>query len=103
VTTPVPVAVDIPVDPSGTQLYVTKSTTATSAAVGDFVQYTLGIQNVSDSIAVTNVTVTDMLPLGMRYQNGSARLNGNKIADPVISSDGRNLQFALVHWLPLPA
>jgi uncharacterized repeat protein (TIGR01451 family) len=72
VSTPAAVAIDIPVDPSGTQLYVTKSTTTTTAAVGDFVQYALGIQNVSDSIAVTNVTVTDMLPLGMRYQNGSA-------------------------------
>ncbi len=95
VSTPVAVAVDIPVDPSGTQLYVTKSTAATTAAVGDFVQYTLGIQNPSDSIAVINVMVTDMLPLGLRYQQGSARLNGNRIADPVISSDGRNLQFSM--------
>ncbi len=95
VTTPAAVAIDVPVDPSGTQLYVTKSTTTTTAAAGDFVQYTLGIENVSDSIAVTNVTITDMLPQGLRYQPGSARMNGNRIADPVISSDGRNLQFAI--------
>jgi len=95
VTTPAAVAVDVPLDPSGTQLFLTKSTTTTIAAHGDFVQYVLGVQNVSSSAAVNDVTVTDSLPVGLRYQPGSVRLNGNKISDPIISGAGRTLQFAL--------
>ncbi|MGE3530483.1 MAG: OmpA family protein [Steroidobacteraceae bacterium] len=100
VTTPAAVAIDLPLDPSGTQLYLSKTTTTTLAAPGDFVQYLLGIQNVSSSVPVSNVTVTDTLPVGMRYQAGSARLANQKFADPVISSDGRTLQFVIGNLQP---
>ncbi len=95
VSTPVAVAIDLPLDPSGTQLYLTKSSATTTAAQGDFVQYSIGVQNVSNSIPVTNVLVTDVLPQGLRYQPGSARLESRVIADPSISSDGRTLQFGI--------
>ena len=102
VTSPAAVAIDLPLDPSGTQLYLAKSTTTTTAAQGDFVQYTLAVQNVSTSVQVSNVIVTDTLPQGLRYQSGSARLAGQVIADPLISSDGRTLQFS-VGTLPAKA
>ena len=102
VTSPAAVAIDLPLDPSGTQLYLTKSTTTTTAAQGDFVQYTLAVQNVSTSVQVSNVIVTDTLPQGLRYQSGSARLAGQVITDPLISSDGRTLQFS-VGTLPAKA
>ncbi|MGE0188015.1 MAG: OmpA family protein [Steroidobacteraceae bacterium] len=95
VTTPAAVAIDLPLDSSGTQLFLTKSTTTTTAAQGDFVQYQLSIQNASNSIQVSNVEVTDVLPHGLRYQSGSARLDGAVVADPAISSDGRTLRFAI--------
>jgi uncharacterized repeat protein (TIGR01451 family) len=95
VSTPAAVAIDLPLDPSGTQLFVTKSTTTVTAAQGDFVQYQVGIQNASNSIPVSDVQVTDVLPQGLRYQAGSARLDGNVVADPAISSDGRTLNFAI--------
>lgn len=95
VNSPAAVAIDVPLDPSGTQLFLTKSTTTTTAAPGDFVQYSLTTQNVSNSTQVSNVVLTDTLPFGVRYQKGSARLNSQVLADPSISADGRTLQFAI--------
>lgn len=93
VNSPAAVAIDLPVDPSGTQLFVSKSTTTTTAAPGDFVQYIINVQNTSKSMPVTNVMVTDVLPHGMRYQKGSAKLGGQALGDPAISSNGEQLQF----------
>lgn len=86
------VAIDVPVDPAPTQLFMQKSTPTTVAAVGDFVQYTLTVENTSKA-AVSDVRVVDHLPRGARYRAGSARANGTVIADPAISADGRTLTF----------
>jgi uncharacterized repeat protein (TIGR01451 family) len=93
VSTPAAVAIDLPVDSSGTQLFVSKSTTTTTASVGDFVQYSINVQNTSNSLPVSNVQVTDVLPNGLRYQKGSAKLAGQTLADPVIGANGQQLQF----------
>ncbi len=92
---PVAVAVDVPVDPTSTQLFLTKSTITVIASPGDFVQYTLRIDNLDKTAVVPDVEVSDQLPRGMRYRAGSARLAGVKIADPVISADGLSLRFKL--------
>jgi uncharacterized repeat protein (TIGR01451 family) len=89
------VAIDLPVDPSGTQLFLSKSTTTTIAVPGDFVQYTLTLQNASNTMPVSTVIVTDVLPQGLRYQPGSTKLGTQKLADPTISKDGRTLSFAI--------
>ena len=60
-----------------------------------FVQYTVTVENLSAVAVVPDVSVSDVLPRGLRYRAGSARLAGAKIADPVISSDGLNLAFKL--------
>lgn len=84
--------IDIPVDPTSADLIIQKTVSQTQASAGDFLQYRLSVQN--RSLDATNSTlVTDVLPIGMRYQAGSLRVNGVKIADPAIAADGRTLKF----------
>jgi uncharacterized repeat protein (TIGR01451 family) len=91
--TPPAVAVDVPLDPAATQLFLQKSTTTTVAAIGDFVQYQLTVENTSTNVALPSVRTIDELPLGARYRPGSTRVNGAVVADPEISADGRVLTF----------
>lgn len=85
--------IDIPMDPTTNGLWVRKLANVEIAAVGDFIQYTVSIQN-SSTLAAEGVTLNDRLPLGFRYRAGSARLDGQPTSDPVIFSDGRSLAFA---------
>ena len=91
--TPPAVAVDVPLDAAATQLFMQKSTTTTVAAVGDFVQYQLVVENTSTNAAVASVRVVDQLPLGARYHTGSTRIGVDVAIDPEISADGRTLTF----------
>ncbi|MDQ8036921.1 MAG: OmpA family protein [Pedobacter sp.] len=84
--------IDIPVDPSSSDIFIQKTASNSEASAGDFLQYRLSVQNRSLT-ALGNTTVTDVLPRGMRYQAGSLHVNGVKIADPKIASDGRTLTF----------
>jgi uncharacterized repeat protein (TIGR01451 family) len=91
--TPPAVAVDIPLDAASTQLFVQKTTTTTVAAIGDFVQYQLTVENTATNAAVAGVQTVDQLPLGARYRPGSARIGTAVAPDPQISADGRTLTF----------
>ena len=90
---PAVAAIDVPVDPTGTQLFVQKSTTATAVAVGDFAQYTISVQNAAGNGPFRSVTVTDTLPQGLRLRSGSVRINNVTAPDPGISADGHQLKF----------
>ena len=70
-----------------------KTTTTTVAAVGDFVQYQLTVENTSTNAAVASVRIVDQLPLGARYHAGSTRSGAAIAPDPEISADGRTLTF----------
>ena len=79
------VILDYPLDPvagGGNGLFVQKTASRTTAEIGDFIDYTVRIKNVSGA-ALTPVTVTDLLPLSFVYQRGSARLEGAAFSDPV--------------------
>lgn len=95
---PAPVRIDIPADRPGGVLIVRKTASSPTAAPGDPVRYHIAIQNGEASRATGAITVTDILPLEMRLKSGSVRYNGSKI-QPVASTDGRTLAFALP---PLP-
>jgi uncharacterized repeat protein (TIGR01451 family) len=71
----------IPLDPQAGQLVVTKTGNKTVAEVGDAVQYTIGIRNIT-GFAVPGVTLVDRLPAGFRYIAGTARLAGVSVPDP---------------------
>jgi uncharacterized repeat protein (TIGR01451 family) len=87
--------IDVPLDPSAGSLQIVKVAGKSLVAIGDFVPYTLTIRNTNTGGPVANVRISDRLPQGFRYRKGSARLNGKKIADPNISSDGRTLVFSV--------
>ena len=86
--------IDIPVDPSANSFFLTKDVNKTVAAVGDLLQYRLTLNNSSGAVA-TAPQVIDTLPVGLRYRSDSTTINGNKVANPVISADGRTLTFTL--------
>lgn len=86
---------DIPVDQQLSTLVLNKSASKETAGIGDFVQYTLVLQNTDTSSPTTAITLTDTLPAGFRYQQGSARIDNSVAGNPQISSNGRELQFAL--------
>lgn len=90
VTVSGPLNLDIPLDPNS-ELIVRKQASETQAAVGDFVGYTLSLENAASVSAP--VRLQDTLPEGFRYVAGSARLNDGPADDPVISPDGRTLTF----------
>jgi uncharacterized repeat protein (TIGR01451 family) len=87
--------IDIPVDATGSRLYLTKTAVKPMAAIGDFVPYQLLAENTDPLSPVLNVVINDRLPAGFRYRRGSARVNSAAAADPSISADGRTLSFSL--------
>ena len=90
---PAVAAIDVPVDPTGTQLYLMKSTNTTQAALGDLVQYTLTVQNAAGSGPFRSVAVTDLLPQGLRLRKGSVRIDNLPAPDPATGADGHTLTF----------
>ncbi|MCW8830398.1 MAG: OmpA family protein, partial [Gammaproteobacteria bacterium] len=88
-----PLNVDIPVDPGTSYLVLNKSASKARASVGDFVQYTLVLDNIDTVLTSDNIVVTDVLPKGFRYQASSVRVDGVAATEPVIASNGRDLMF----------
>lgn len=93
VTAPAGTAVDVPLDAAGTELVLRKTAGSAQAAVGDVVEYRLTLQNASPHGALRAIRISDILPRGMSYRRGSTRRDGANVADPVISSDSRTLQY----------
>ncbi len=81
---------DVPVDPA-TDLVVTKTADVDRASIGDFIRYSISIEN--RAATGVNARIADQLPQGLRYQHGSARLDGVPIADASIAADGKSLSF----------
>lgn len=86
--------IDIPVDPVIAGLFMQKKTAHETVAIGDFIAYEIVLENTTILIA-NDVVVTDRLPWGFRYQNGSVRVDGQPGLEPLISADGRTLSFSL--------
>ena len=86
-------AVDIPVDPQASALFLQKRTLTTVAAPGDFVRYELTLENSSVAGTATDITIQDQLPTGVRFVKGSASIDGIDAPDPIINSDASVLQF----------
>ena len=84
------VSFDVPLDPI-VDIVVTKESSVTIGAIGDFVRYTVTVANNAPN--ATRVDIRDTLPRGFRYQAGTARVDGAAIAEPTIASDGRTLVF----------
>lgn len=95
-----PLHVDIPLDILTSYLVIDKKASKDTAAIGDFVQYTLTLNNTATNAAANNIVISDTLPIGLRYQSASVRYDGVSGAEPQISSDGRTLTFTIATLLP---
>ncbi|MFC3713940.1 hypothetical protein ACFOMD_15305 [Sphingoaurantiacus capsulatus] len=95
VFTPAPIKIDLPVDPLRGQLVLVKNASTGMASVGDFIRYEVTLTNRNRIVAQTGAFITDTLPEGLRYRAGSLNVNGEKVADPQISNDGRTLTVQL--------
>ena len=56
-------------------LFIEKVASHQTVEIGEFLDYTLRVRNVSSN-ALTTITVTDLLPAGFAYVRGTARFNG---------------------------
>ncbi|MSN24897.1 MAG: OmpA family protein [Geobacter sp.] len=92
--------IDIPLDPSSSLLWMTKSAGREVVAPGDFVSYDLTLSNTSKIVNAANVRIVDMLPAGFRLKEGSVQLNGVSGSDPALSTDGQILTFAVGNLAP---
>ncbi len=88
------VRMDIPIDVVSGTLWLKKTASKDTVAIGDFLYYTLTLEN-TDSSPSTGIVVSDRLPTGFRYQAGSTRIDSVKSADPLVSADGRTLSFSI--------
>jgi uncharacterized repeat protein (TIGR01451 family) len=77
-----------------------KTADRSTASPGDAVVYRIGIRHEGDAPDFAAVEVRDVLPPGFRYVDGSARLDGLPVADPVVGPEGRSLRFAVGPLLP---
>ena len=76
-------AIDVPLDPVGRELplLAEKSVAIESVEPGESVVYRVALSNRGD-VSLEGTTVIDTPPYGFRYVRGSARLDGEPIADP---------------------
>lgn len=67
---------------------------------GESARFDLTVANSSQS-GITGVRLLEMLPAGFILKKGTVMLNGSSFADPVISTDGKILTFAIGDLTPL--
>jgi uncharacterized repeat protein (TIGR01451 family) len=84
----------IPVDPflSRAELVTLKTTPKRSVTTGDVVPYEITVRN-NEGAARSDVTVVDILPPGMKYVAGSARVDGAPV-EPQLETSGRRLSWS---------
>ncbi|MGI9235724.1 MAG: OmpA family protein [Woeseiaceae bacterium] len=89
------VAIDIPLDPLSSALFLQKRTLTTAASPGDFVRYELLLENASSTGVANSIRIVDRLPRGLRFVPGSVKIDGAEAPDPVISPDHSALEFSI--------
>ncbi len=85
-----PLNFDIPLD-ARTDFVLIKKTDIRFADIGDFIPYTVTVENQGQ--AGSTVVVVDTLPRGFKYVPGTATLNRQTIPDPDITRQGRQMTF----------
>jgi uncharacterized repeat protein (TIGR01451 family) len=92
-----PVELDIPMDPpaaNASSLFIKKERSRANAELGEFVDYTVTVKNVSiNNLDINNVVVTDTLPKGFSYVAGTARIG--KVAQEPMGGIGPVLRFTI--------
>ncbi|MDP7357908.1 MAG: hypothetical protein QF828_05715, partial [Pseudomonadales bacterium] len=83
---------DIGADPLDNSLLLSKQSDYNEAGIGDSLKFTINLVN--NEVDASDVTLVDQLPAGLRYMEGSARLNNEKV-DFDLSRDGRTLTLPI--------
>ena len=83
---------DIPLDPAS-ELSLTKVADRSFADVGDYINYTISIQN--QGLSPVPVNLFDSLPRGFSYLEGTSFQNDLGISDPRVADNGTDLTFNL--------
>ena len=91
--------VDIPLDPATQQSFLVKTASVASIGVGEFLSYNLRLRNPGLAAAPLGLNLVDVLPIGFRYQSGSARLQAAPPPSLVVRSEQSMLAqvIALAH------
>ena len=93
------VMIDVPVDAGPVNgLFVQKTASKSIAEIGDFLNYSVKVSN-NTGILIKSAVVHDRLPVGFAYIPGSARLDGQSIADPA-GGAGPTLDFGIGNIAP---
>ena len=72
-------------------VWIEKQVNKTEASVGELLQYTLLVHNDED-FNIRNFLITDALPLGLKYEKGTATYENKKV-EAKLSDDGRKIRF----------
>lgn len=89
-----PVSIDVPLDAQKSGVItLDKAVASETVEVGESVQYTLTINNLSSQL-VSDLIVEDQPAFGFHYLSGSTLVNGNRAADPKIIGS-RQLRFSV--------
>ena len=81
--------VDIPLDPQSDRILLDKSSTQTTAGIGDFVPFEINMTNIEYD--VTDIKLVDTLPMGLSYVEGSLRVNKIAYNDVLVSDNGQQI------------
>ncbi|WP_299077193.1 hypothetical protein, partial [uncultured Paraglaciecola sp.] len=81
--------VDIPLDPQSDRILLDKSSTLTTAGIGDFVPFEISMTNIEYD--VSNIKLIDTLPVGLSYVEGSLRVNKAAYSDVLVSNNGQQI------------
>ena len=82
------------IDPLGT-INLAKVADKKEASIGDLVSYEITLHNSNIKTTLKQVEIRDTLPVGFRYQQGSASLNGKAFTNNKVSINGRSLVFTI--------
>lgn len=85
------VYLDVPLDKRSGNLVINKTVSTNVAALGDFVQYTVTIQN-TDKSSIPNVNLNDVLPKGFKVKPESVYVDNIQVKSVY---DGKTLQYNL--------
>jgi uncharacterized repeat protein (TIGR01451 family) len=86
---------DVPLDGGQGSIVVSKAVSVDRASPGDYLQYRVIVQNAGASGTLSRPTLTDVMPKGIRFQKGSLKVDGVRVADPKVANDGETMTATL--------
>jgi uncharacterized repeat protein (TIGR01451 family) len=81
------------VDNHHLNIWIEKQVNKDVASIGEILLYTIVVHN-EEKVVVSNIKVDDHLPLGLRFEKGTAKINALKTT-PILSADGKHLYFSI--------